>query len=171
MDPSWCSAAQLSPHLSWVSCGPLASSLGPGHQMKYWWIGCLQSTSLMKWDVQEGRAQHGFTPCTWAVEPACPLVGSGVLSCFGNRSLPGFSGCKGKRCSCRQEDWAKHTVGLELLVCQDAQITTLNEPTGKSRAQCARKGNAATWNWKSFPCRTSPPPEKPSCNLRTWLVC
>lgn len=37
----------------------------------------------------------------------------------------------------------RHAVGLELLVCQDAQMTTLDDPTGKSRAQCARKGNAA----------------------------
>lgn len=34
-------------------------------------------------------------------------------------------------------------MGLELLVCQDAQMTTLDEPKGKSRARCATKGNAA----------------------------
>lgn len=28
---------------------------------------------------------------------------------------------------------AKDAVGLELLVCQDAQMTTLDEPKGKSR--------------------------------------
>lgn len=38
---------------------------------------------------------------------------------------------------------SKDAVGLDLLGCQDAQMTTLDEPKGKSRAWCASKGNAA----------------------------
>lgn len=50
--------------------------------------------------------------------------------------------------------------GLELLVCQDAQMTTLDEPAGKSRAQLARKGNAAIRNGKIVSLPLLPTPWK-----------
>lgn len=107
--------------------------------------------ALVDWLLAEylmNEVRHSEGQSSPWLHPWYPCRGAGTLwlaveSRFGKHNLPGLPGCKGKRCSCRQQDRAKDAVGLELLVCQDAQMTTLDEPKGKSRARCASKGIAA----------------------------